>query len=280
MAYPLEGSSHIEDKTCTDYDVADLSEDISLFFVIVASCALAVAIAASIVTERSFGKDDSIERDRSIATAMYDQDYDKIATLLRKDETIANKCLRKIQHRTLSMTGLEYSVFLGDGKMALLFFLRGADPFNNAFTGDIEGDTLLFQDQVVPNYYGRGPHPGFQGLYALLQPGNPNNHAMKKYLWLMEKYYWGEIGVVRNQRLLTLKTVSSAFNFIGAESEWRCTLLNHLCVTSICLHQTAVNATGQYLPPDVMSIIIEFSRDDIVISCIWSSLYSLVQEYI
>eukprot|EP00593_Proboscia_inermis_P015770 CAMPEP_0171304398 /NCGR_PEP_ID=MMETSP0816-20121228/14140_1 /TAXON_ID=420281 /ORGANISM="Proboscia inermis, Strain CCAP1064/1" /LENGTH=233 /DNA_ID=CAMNT_0011784449 /DNA_START=299 /DNA_END=997 /DNA_ORIENTATION=+ len=129
------------------------------------------------------------EEDHMIAVSISAGDFKKVSIELRKDDTLATRCLRQIHDETFDMTGLEYSVFVGNGKMALLFFLCGADPLHNAFNGEMETVQSHFDgitDVMTP--FTRGETiPGFRGLRALLQPGDENAHITRKYLWLMER---------------------------------------------------------------------------------------------
>lgn len=148
--------------------------------------------------------------------------YKAVSMKLEKDIMLVFQNLVCNEHDMFMtvMTVLEYSIFLGDGKMALLFFLRGADPIHNKFNGEIftvESErTRGAAPDVMPHFTRGETIPGFRGLRALLQPNRGNRWVAEQYLWLMERCGPGP-GTLREQ----LAGVPAAFRRIGAASHWR-----------------------------------------------------------
>uniref|UniRef100_A0A7S0G9H8 Uncharacterized protein n=1 Tax=Proboscia inermis TaxID=420281 RepID=A0A7S0G9H8_9STRA len=213
------------------------------------------------------------EEDHMIAVSISAGDFKKVSIELRKDDTLATRCLMQIHDETFDMTGLEYSVFVGNGKMALLFFLCGADPLHNAFNGEMETVQSHFDgitDVMTP--FTRGETiPGFRGLRALLQPGDENAHITRKYSWLMERCCgnWDGWRGIREEYLAT----AAVFEEIGASSDWKresaCVFRKH----SLCFKRAAIE-----LPIGVVYLVFEFSG--VLASCIEPSFRSFVRECI
>jgi hypothetical protein len=90
------------------------------------------------------------------------------------------------------MTGLEYSVYEGDWKMASIFFANGADAMKNAFNGTVQTQASYsgFGSPITLASFahldGETTIPGFDGLRALAMDGNENPDVMLAFLWLME----------------------------------------------------------------------------------------------
>jgi len=236
-----------------------------------------------------------MEQNEQVVIPMKRGEYAAVSTELQKDKTLVFREFRcteddlEILNRELGcneddiyahpMTGLEYSIFLGDGKMALIFFLRGADPIHNTCNGEIAtAEVYGAAPDVMPNFTRDGTIPGFRGLRALIQPHRGNRPVVEQYLWLMElcgSSRLGRPGTLQEH----LVEVSAAFRSISAASHWRHELAGVLHVRSLCLHRAVAEATGSALPASVMWAVVEFAADD-VLACVRSSLRALVREYV
>ena len=96
----------------------------------------------------------------SMKNAVEERRYDIVQFNLRSRFYDPNE---EILFSTVYMTGLEYSVYKGDWRMAILFFLNSADPERNCFDGTIQGEgffhpvlTMLLLGVLLGEVVGKG----------------------------------------------------------------------------------------------------------------------------
>ena len=100
-------------------------------------------------------------------------------------ETTTNKLYYEIIYNLEGMTGIEWAFYKSDWKMAVIFFIFGADPNNNGFNGTINtmGSELGVEPpRIHPGFDGENTIPGFNGLELLIEE---DNHKGKAYIMLM-----------------------------------------------------------------------------------------------
>lgn len=95
-----------------------------------------------------------------------------------------------------TMTGLEYSVYRSDWRMAVIFFLHGADPNQHELTRVLQmfDHAAGYENPSVISLRQASSISAFEGLRALTEPEDSRSRA---YLWLMEKCHNGNIDVTR-----------------------------------------------------------------------------------
>ena len=118
-----------------------------------------------------------------LGKAVTDKNYDVVKNIL-SNNTYADPNSEINFFGGVYMTALEFSVYNGDWKMALLLFMNGADPSYNCFDGTIQSNCFQPKD-VHHAFKNRTSIPGFQGLRALIGKSTRSN-VMHACLWLME----------------------------------------------------------------------------------------------
>jgi len=192
----------------------------------------------------------------------------------------------EISFSQVYMTGLEYSVYTSDWKMAILFFVHSADPSYNCFDGTIveaEQSEIIMAQAICtthPAFLGGitpegerlqiSPISSFKGLYCLL-PSSPDDSTSitRCSLWLMEKSY---------QRLFPLATANNikfaryCLIKIGAKTVWNNEFTYKVVTTLLCIHHAGLRIENGHLANDIALNILEFVLDDILLDAIWEGL--------
>lgn len=240
----------------------------------------------------------------SMRNAIEKHSYDIVQSNLRSNLNDPNE---EIPFQTVYMTGLEYSIYTGDWKMAILFFLNSADPAYNCFDGrildspflhydsisDIEddrGNVLLHFHQAYLDNKQRSVSPqvkdkirrhnqiaGFCGLYCLVNPSHQESNLVLSSLWLMKQAHDRDMSRPSSMMQLVQLTRKHIVR-IGSGVVWN----NHfdkIILTGIMCFQRrflesikTVDRNEERLPNDVIMHIIEFVMDDILSNAIAEGL--------
>lgn len=221
-----------------------------------------------------------------MATAIQRRRYDLVRSNLSQ-RRFPDDPNEEIPFSQVYMTGLEYSVYTSDWKMAILFFVHSADPSYNCFDGTIVEETqnedvmahaicrthpaFLRESSSEEDERSRiSPVSGFKGLYCLLPLSLDDNTSVTRCsLWLMEKSY---------QRLLPLATASNirftryCLSQIGAKTVWNTEFTYKVFTTLNCLHRVGHRIDNRQISNDIALNILEFVLDDILLDTIWEGL--------
>lgn len=221
----------------------------------------------------------------SMSAAIQNRRYDLVRSNLSQ-KGFSDDPNEEIRFSQVYMTGLEYSVYTGDWKMAILFFVQSADPSYNCFDGTIveaeQNESLMAQAicRTHPAFVldfapdGRrlqiSPISGFKGLYCLL-PSSPTDSTRitRCSLWLMEKSY---------QRLFPLATPNNirfaryCLLQIGAKTVWNNEFTYKVFITLMCIHRVGLRISNGQVGNDIALNILEFVLDDILLDAVWEGL--------
>ena len=232
--------------------------------------------------------------------AIEDRRYDIVRTNLRQkcDPDDPNE---EIAFRSVYMTGLEYSIYTGDWKMATLFFLNSADPTYNCFDGTILKSTPshyhsisdvdlrerscrvyshpAFAKVLRQRRKGRGYNQisGFDGLYCLANSDHAESDQVMSSLWLMKNCYDCNISPLKPMRALVKITRKHIFT-IGRQDIWYSRFEKKVHTILLCLRfrmdkgrkKREIRSTN--IPNEVAIHILEFIMDDILNDVIHNSL--------
>lgn len=142
--------------------------------------------------------------------------YDVVISTLRRGAADANDCL----HFDIGfMTGLEYSVFRQDWRMASIFFIHGADPACNELASVLQmfDPSAGYDNPTVMSAPDDNEIPGFDGLRTLVEV---DDVQAQSFLWMMEKCYKGDIDPSEDFRcFLDAMEVTYPFPFGRVELE-------------------------------------------------------------
>lgn len=221
----------------------------------------------------------------SMRDAIEERRYDIVHYNLRNN-SCPNDPNEEINFDTVYMTGLEYSIYNGDWKMAIVFFINSADPAYNCFDG-----TILKYSRSQGRYVQSHSHPafleerksrtgdrrrkcvriaGFDGLYCLVNSKKRNLDKLMSSLWLMRQAH--EIQESPPKKMMEMIACSRRHICnVGCDHIWNtqfCTII-HTCL--LCLrccfnnqcHRSS-KSQREKLPNDVSIYILEYIMDDVL----------------
>ncbi len=199
----------------------------------------------------------------------------------------------EIHFDTVYMTGLEYAIYKGDWKMAILFFVNSADPAYNCFDGTIlkysrsEGryvhshcHTAFLEDTQSKRRRRRKfttRIAGFDGLHCLVNRRCKMDKVMSS-LWLMKQAYENdEISIPPKPIIETICITRRHISNIDCQDIWNakfctmirtCLLCFRTCINEKNMRLKSARATKKIrkgkLPNDVSIHILEYIIDDIL----------------
>ncbi len=217
-----------------------------------------------------------------MSTAIYQRRYDIIQGKLAHPSN-GEDPNEEILFQNVYMTGLEYSVYNHDWKMAIMFYIHAADPKYNCFDGRAVGDRLnRIPDRNMYHLCENNGMPiaGFKGLYCLLNPTVPGYNGTLSALWLMEQCY---IRKDDSHRLGSIKELNHArycMDQIGAGTVWNKEFCQRVYTILHCLRRGDGDASSSsrngdmqsFLPEEICLNILDFVVDDILLYAIWRGL--------
>jgi len=155
--------------------------------------------------------------------------------------------------RFIKFTALEWAIYIGDKKMATLFFAHGADPKHNVFNGVIRPPTV--SDGFDP----MNPQPikSYAGLQLLV---NKTDLVFKALLRFMERLHSGPISLEENY-----ETLAQCLDVLSDDLRYSRSDLRSFVMTSLL----SLRRTG--LPNEVALPIVE--------SALLGHLWSLLESY-
>lgn len=228
----------------------------------------------------------------SMVDAIKQGRYD-VVHLHLQSRTCSSDPNEEIKFDTVYMTGLEYSIYGGDWKMAILFFINSADPAYNCFDGTILKHSRRLGRYVhshshpafmESNRRGRdGNHnrrkkcnriPGFEGLYCLANSKKCDKEKVLSSLWLMRRAYENEKSPPRPMMDTVSLTREHICN-IGCHDIWNSSFCDIIYTCLLCLRYCFGNRRSQYsssprakLPNDISIHILEYIMDDVLCDAI------------
>jgi hypothetical protein len=140
-----------------------------------------------------------------LVNAIRDQNHGDLISLLKNDRSHADQDLLPLA----KMTGLEWSVYWEDWRMAAIFFVFGADPQRNIF----DGATQMPPGYVpLPGFTLGRPFRGFNGLFLLLREEDDIQYGIA-FLMIMQICYRREFDcrLEYKQLVENLATVDTDF---------------------------------------------------------------------
>jgi hypothetical protein len=140
-----------------------------------------------------------------LVNCIRDQNYTGLISLLEKDRSHADQGLFSLA----KMSGLEWSVYWEDWRMAAIFFIFGADPQHNIFDGALEMPPGYVP---LPGFTIGRPIRGFDGLFLLLREEEDIQYGIA-FLMIMQICYRREFDCRHEykQLLENLETVDTDF---------------------------------------------------------------------
>jgi len=192
------------------------------------------------------------------------------------------------------MTGLEFSVYNHDWRMAIIFYFNAADPMYNCFDGRVieniihemmaldsrsmyslsESSNPTFT--TTSNLYHLSenngmPISGFKGLYCLLNPTREDYHEMLATLWIMEQCY--EHSEARNaEPSHIIRCASDCMSKIGAKSVWNKEFCHKIFFIIQTLRRVPQGCRGMGLPNEICLNILDYMIEDVLSFTLWSGL--------
>jgi len=194
----------------------------------------------------------------------------------------------EMQFGQVYMTGLEYSVYSGDWKMAILFFVHSADPAYNCFDGTITEtyppmnpeETFRSVCKTHPAFirnYTNGhrvkqvqhsPLSGFKGLYCLIDKSHEESSTIYSSLWLMETCHSCKTSLAKRE---VINYARQCLIQIGASQVWNNEFASKVLNILKCLHRLEFTG-GKRIPNDISTTILEYILDDVLLDTIWEGL--------
>lgn len=229
--------------------------------------------------------DDNDVLEIPMAFAIYHKRYDIIREKLT-NKSSGEDPNKEILFQNVYMTGLEYSIYNHDWRMAIVFYIHAADPKYNCFDGRVlrkgGADSGSRPASPTQTYHicendGR-PIEGFKGLYCLLNPTVSGYNSTLSALWLMEQ---GHSGKEVRRRLDSVEALTHARNCVlqvGAGSVWNEVFCKRVYTILLSLRQASSASStisgniSDELPHEISLHILDFVVDDILSFSIWKSL--------
>ena len=192
------------------------------------------------------------------------------------------------------MTGLEFSVYNHDWRMAAVFYFNAADPMYNCFDGRVienimhemmalDSRSMPFLSEssdptftTTPNLYhiseNNGmPISGFKGLYCLLNPTREDYHEMLATLWIMEKCY--EDSKARNaEPSQMIRCARDCMSQIGAKAVWNKEFCHKMFIIIQSLRRVPQGCRNMGLPNEICLNILDYVIEDVLSFTLWSGL--------
>jgi len=221
----------------------------------------------------------------SMSEAIQMRRYDLVRSNLSQ-KRFSDDPNEEIRISQVYMTGLEYSVYTSDWKMAILFFVQSADPSYNCFDGTIveveQNESLMVQAicrthpafmlDFAPDGKRRqiSPISGFKGLYCLL-PSSPEDSAKvtRCSLWLMEKSYHRHFPLATPNNIMFARYCLLQ---IGAKTVWNNEFTYKVFITLMSIHRVGLRIDNGQIGNDIALNILEFVLDDILLDAVWEGL--------
>jgi len=181
----------------------------------------------------------------------------------------------EILFQNVYMTGLEYSVYKHDWKMAIMFYTHAADPKYNCFDGRIVKDENSVPSQNMYHLCENDglPIAGFKGLYCLLNPTVSDYSETLAALWLMDVCYNRRQLLHCTDSIGELEHARECMYQIDAGSVWN----EEFCQRVYTILQSLRKATSYSLeiepfPEEICLYILDYVIDDIFTFTIWKGL--------
>jgi len=214
-------------------------------------------------------------RKMPMAVAIQKRRYDCVRVNLQRNRNNhqADDPNEEIPFPTVYMTGLEYSIYKGDWKMAIVFFVHSADPYYNCFDGTIlcqNGECQTHLAFLQSQQRLKSPIAGFPGLHCLLDSNKTDVAITKCTLWLMETSY-SQLKMNKNNFLATIPNIRFARQClmqIGAQTVWNTEFIHLVLTVFMCIHRSSDSQVAN----DVALNILEFVLDDMLLDVIWEGL--------
>jgi len=234
-----------------------------------------------------------VHHNLSIKEAIECRRYDIVQRMLR-DPHCCDDPNEEILFMNVYMTGLEYSVYNHDWRMAIIYSLYAADPIYNCFDGrvieNIVHDMRTLDDRstnylgdiydprftTTPNLYHLSenngmPISGFKGLYCLLNPTREKYHEVLATLWIMEQCY-GDSGSAKVESIDMVRYARDAMSQIGAKSVWNIEFCQRIYTIMHCLRKVHRESGNVGLPNEICLNILEYMVDDVLSFTLWKGL--------
>jgi len=217
--------------------------------------------------------------------------YDIVQRRLR-DPLSCDDPNEEILFENVYMTGLEYSVYNHDWRMAIIYSFHAADPAYNCFDGRVieniihEMRTLDARSMnylgnsydprftTTPNFYHLSenngmPISGFKGLYCLLNPTRKEYQEILATLWIMEQCY-GNTRKVKSIKIV--QCTRDAMSQIGAKSVWNFEFCQRIYTIVQCLRRVPRESSCVGLPNEICLNILDYIVDDVLSFTLWRGL--------
>jgi len=205
--------------------------------------------------------------------AMEHKRYDIInQNLSRTPGRDADDPNEEILFQKVYMTGLEYSIYYHDWRMAILFYIHSADPVYNCFDGRIIEDVGTHNMHHASENDGI-PIAGFKGLYCLLNPKNnvAEYNTILSSLWLMEQCHnERQTRHVDSQNVISYAKYSMCL--IGAKEVWNYEFCNKIYTILQSLQRAASDAGCWMISNDICLNVLDYVMDDVLSFAIWRGL--------
>lgn len=184
----------------------------------------------------------------------------------------------EILFQNVYMTGLEFSIYKHDWRMAIVFYIHAADPKYNCFDGRVVDNMNRVPAQNMYHICENNglPIAGFKGLYCLLNPkfGSEYNGTLSA-LWLMEKCYIRKEVRRRIDSMDDINCARGCMHQIGAGCVWNKEFCQRVYTILQSLRKVASNQHGDgegSLPDEICLHILDYVVDDILSFTIWKGL--------